>query len=260
LRCPRLANPESITIAGAKIFCRNLGFADGEIYTFGRTNYLPELPIVEGWKVCDGSERDLLNCPMSDAITVDHRYDPPSDLDCATNGCVGADGLAGTADDSIDTGLACNHEVDQGAICYEDQEPMDLVMVPKCGNGGTVKWFWNARFDDENTQDIAFGCIDYFTTQCSFDATNNAVNERALYQHGAEGNGAHDRLYSTRLVSAGLSTPHTDNNALQSARTCTRCARLRGAARSGHKRRATATARSRAPHSSRITKYALARA
>ena len=140
-------------------------FADGEIYTFGRTNYLPELPIVEGWKVCDGSERDLLNCPMSDAITVDHRYDPPSDLDCATSGCVGADGLAGTADDSIDTGLACNHEVDQGAICYEDQEPMDLVMVPKCGNGGTVKWFWNARFDDENTQDIAFGCIDYFTTQ-----------------------------------------------------------------------------------------------
>ena len=112
-----------------------------------------------------GSERDLLNCPMSDAITVDHRYDPPSDLDCATSGCVGADGLAGTADDSIDTGLACNHEVDQGAICYEDQEPMDLVMVPKCGNGGTVKWFWNARFDDENTQDIAFGCIDYFTTQ-----------------------------------------------------------------------------------------------
>ena len=33
------------------------------------------------------------------------------------------------------------------------------------------------------------------TWQCSFDATNNAVNERALYQHGAEGNGAHDRLY-----------------------------------------------------------------
>ena len=157
----------------ARIFCQELGFADGEIYTFGKTNYLPTLPIVEGWKVCQGDEGNLLDCPMSTAITETHEYDPPSDLDCATNGCAGADGIVGTADDSIDDGTACLHEVDQGAICYETAEALDQVAVPRCGGAGTVSWFWRG---DHDAQQIAFGCIDYYTTQCTFDASTSGLN------------------------------------------------------------------------------------
>ena len=60
----------------------------------------------------------------------------PSDPDCLMNGCVGADGLAGTMDDSIDVTTACRHEVDQGAICYATAEPMDVITAPRCTTGG----------------------------------------------------------------------------------------------------------------------------
>ena len=135
---------------------------------------MPTLPTVFGWAQCQGDERSLFNCPMSDAITVEHTYNPPSDFNCATHGCVGADGIQGTLDDSIDDGTACSHAVDQGAICYSETDAPDQLNVEKCGGARTVSWYWN----DHGDQAIAFGCIHYYTTQCTFDATNTALNTR----------------------------------------------------------------------------------
>ena len=93
------------------------------------------------------------------------------------NGCAGADGIPDTADDSIDNSpTSCSHAVDQGAICYAADESLDSVLVPKCGGGGTVSFFWGQASDQ---QEIGFGCIDYYTTQCTFDATNTAINTGA---------------------------------------------------------------------------------
>ena len=90
----------------------------------------------------------------------------PSDPDCLMNGCVGADGLAGTMDDSIDVTTACRHEVDQGAICYATAEPMDVITAPRCTTGGALQWFWESESGHNNAQDIAFGCIDCTPTFC----------------------------------------------------------------------------------------------
>ena len=61
------------------------------MYTFGdASNSLPVLPIVAGFRVCDGTEDSILDC-------VSHNDDDPG---CA-NGC----------------GETCTHAVDQGAIC-----------------------------------------------------------------------------------------------------------------------------------------------
>ena len=114
----------------ARVFCRELGFVDGEIYTFGHTNYLPTLPVVTGWKTCTGDEGSIQHCPLPGCVTSeDDTCAGPADPDCEEAGCVGADGLAGTADDSIDNNAAaCSHEVDQGAICYNGDETIDTCM------------------------------------------------------------------------------------------------------------------------------------
>ena len=40
----------------ANIACQQMGFASGEIYTFGSTHMLPILPVVYGYRTCDGGE------------------------------------------------------------------------------------------------------------------------------------------------------------------------------------------------------------
>jgi hypothetical protein len=162
----------------ARVFCRQLGFADGELYTFGITNYLPTLPIVAGFRECRDDDFSYFNCPVPAPIAVTHEYEPAHDLDCAQFGCVGADGEAGTLDDTIDP--ICAHEVDQGAICYAADEAVDQVRVQKCT---AVDWFYlgargsaDATRSQTNTQEVAFGCIDYMTTQCRFDASTSGLN------------------------------------------------------------------------------------
>ena len=76
----------------ADVVCRQLGFATGEIYTFGHSSQLPTLPIVTGFRLCDGSESNVFACEP---------HGNPDDRDCEA-GCVGADGLQGTLDDTVD--------------------------------------------------------------------------------------------------------------------------------------------------------------
>lgn len=87
----------------ANVFCRQLGYDHGETYTFGSTNYLPQLPIVYGYRVCSGTERNLMNCADTSgkkvtgfnddgtAIFTNDGFTIP-DQDCM-HGCLGTDGI-----------------------------------------------------------------------------------------------------------------------------------------------------------------------
>jgi hypothetical protein len=71
------------------LVCQQLGFQSGEMYTFGRSNYLPNLPVVYGYRTCDGSENNLFNC-VAASVGGDEDWRTPADMDCR-NGCLGAD-------------------------------------------------------------------------------------------------------------------------------------------------------------------------
>jgi hypothetical protein len=77
----------------ADIVCRQLGYASGEVYTFGHSTQLPSLPVVTGGRVCTGTEANIFGCPLS--------WNDMADSDCM-NGCLGTDGLQGTLDDTVD--------------------------------------------------------------------------------------------------------------------------------------------------------------
>ena len=106
LACARVANLSHAVAdyywdndEAANVVCRNLGFASGVMYTFGATRLLPTLPIVAGFQTCQGGETNILQCTPGGA---------PQDPDCWI-GCRGADGIMGTADDSIDP--TCTHNI-----------------------------------------------------------------------------------------------------------------------------------------------------
>ena len=84
-----------------------MGYSSGEVYTYGHSSQLPTLPIVAGFRRCEGTEANIFACPPGGALTNGDVDDP----DCAA-GCLGADGLQGTLDDTIDH--ACTHSIDQG--------------------------------------------------------------------------------------------------------------------------------------------------
>ena len=135
----------------ANTVCQQLGYNAGETYTFGSTSLLPTLPVVAGWRLCHGGEGDIFVCEAKDVTFGGGR--PVQDPDC-TNGCVGADGIQGTADDTIDE--TCAHSIDQGAICYDDSSPSQLN-VPVCRGCGTGGCALATNVD----QPIIFGCLDY---------------------------------------------------------------------------------------------------
>ena len=156
--------------AAANLVCQQLGFAAGEIYTFGPTNFLPMLPVVYGYRTCDGSERSLFNCATA-STTGPESWRVPADMDCE-HGCVGADGVMGTDDDTIQPG-ECEHSVDQGAICYTASDSVSQVNAAlKCGVGGD-----QCHIEGNCDQGIVFGCIDYYTAQCTFDITAMPLGE-----------------------------------------------------------------------------------
>ena len=143
--------------------CRQMGFESGEIYTFGSTTFLPTLPVVVGWRACDGSEADIFACrDLSGKQWSQDAFDSSgdgwisggweiADSDCS-HGCLGEDGEQGvrapsnsalfaisltrmcrdqTADDTIDP-TSCNHRIDQGAICHEASSPQNVLQA-HCG-------------------------------------------------------------------------------------------------------------------------------
>jgi hypothetical protein len=163
----------------ADIVCKQLGYASGDTYTFGHTNQLPTLPIVAGFRMCTGTERDIFTCPKPDADVLVAVTSPdapahgqPVDYDCL-HGCLGPDHLQGTLDDGVDP--TCTHSLDQGAIC--NNEWGSQVALPHCGAdlsmaGGLVNTAGVLAGQGNYEQPILFSCIDYYTTECAFDVTN----------------------------------------------------------------------------------------
>ena len=100
----------------AEIVCRELGFVGGVGYTFGFSRLLPTLPIVVGFRTCEGTESNIFLCPEQSNSNPPR----PIDRDCWI-GCRGADGVSGTADDSVDP--TCTHAIDQGVICSLADSP-----------------------------------------------------------------------------------------------------------------------------------------
>ncbi len=138
------------------IVCRQLGYESGDTYTFGHSNQLPTLPVVIAGGVCDGSEANLFGCPVAWTGQEDPR---------CLNGCLGADGLQGTRDDTVDP--LCVHTVDLGAICHNADSPSN-VALPICQGSASQAMLTS----QDASQPVVFGCIDYYTTQCTYDITN----------------------------------------------------------------------------------------
>lgn len=145
----------------ADTVCRQLGFASGTVYTFGTTQLLPTLPIVAGFVTCAGGEANIFNCPESGSGIADR--------DCEM-GCTGFDGVPGTADDTIDP--RCTHSIDQGVICEVQDTPQRLnPAIQRCFGAGAGM----CASCDTTSQPVIFSCIEFYTTQCEYDVTNNEL-------------------------------------------------------------------------------------
>jgi hypothetical protein len=141
--------------------CTQLGFASGQIYTYGHTHLLPTLPIVAGFVTCAGGEANIFACPESGGNLADR--------DCEM-GCAGFDGVPGTSDDTIDP--RCTHMIDQGVICEMQDTPQALSpVVQRCAGAGAGM----CASCDTSSQPIIFSCVEYYTTQCEYDVTNNEL-------------------------------------------------------------------------------------
>ena len=170
----------------AKIVCKELGYDDGALYTYGASDSLHDLPIVAGYRVCsaDGAERSVFECPIGGDANCNYSNDngvvsedSHCDFDCAADQCHG--GL----DDR------CTHAIDQGAICFHSNPSNGQL---KCHSHNGVaeqscdQWhhctggcqacggchFGCSQVDDAHPQDVIFGCVDYMTTHCVMDVTN----------------------------------------------------------------------------------------
>ena len=70
-----------------------LGYQSGELYTYGHSSQLPTIPIVAGFRECQGGEANIFACKeMSTGKGQYSDHDAPTDRDCM-NGCLGADGI-----------------------------------------------------------------------------------------------------------------------------------------------------------------------
>ena len=125
----------------ANVVCRSLGFAGGSIYTFGATRLLPTLPIVAGFKTCAGTESNIFQCGSPGTMTdvgggAAGFSNGADDPDCWI-GCRGADGISGTADDTIDRKIdsdafsicALSVSLTRKALLFQRRAPTPLTKV-----------------------------------------------------------------------------------------------------------------------------------
>ena len=149
--------------------CQALGFADGMLYTFGSSATLPDLPIVAGFRVCDGTEASIFDCAEAGN---------PVDRDCQTQGasCTTVDP---SCPHSIDQGAICFHAADGGELnCHQQHEEGQTNVGyggdfacddwHSCTDGGcqTCRGAQVGRADEGHEQDVTFGCVSFATTQC----------------------------------------------------------------------------------------------
>jgi len=162
----------------ANIVCRGLGYESGTLYTFGTSSQLPTLPVVAGFRMCDGGESNIFQCPSS-ADRGAPVANLPDDLDCLQHGCVGPDGVQGTLDDTVSH--TCQHTVDQGAICHNSETAgSSRPQLPHCNGCGvgcaSVECLRDpddmravdTHYGCNSVQPAVFGCISFYTTQCEF--------------------------------------------------------------------------------------------
>jgi hypothetical protein len=136
---------------GADIVCRSLGYIGGTVFTFGASVSLPALPVVSGFRVCEGNEAHVTDCPLP------------------TNWAGHPDSIGNGVD------ATCSHGIDQGAICYDDARPSQIKLEACSGfaaqGGNGVMIVGN---HEGAMQPIFFGCIEFYSTQCSYDISNMA--------------------------------------------------------------------------------------
>ena len=79
-----------------------------------------------------------------------------------------------TADPGVDS--SCLHSLDQGAVCFSASEPSQLMPSIQpcqgckygCSSGGQAHGHTSGNV---NNQPVIFGCIDFYSAHCNFDAT-----------------------------------------------------------------------------------------
>lgn len=184
----------------ADIVCQDLGYASGTLYTFGSSLNLAELPTVAGFQVCEGTEASIEDCPVQASGRDATGIHPPA------RSCYNDPG----SQNGCDSG--CSHALDQGAVCYAEGETHHLQpWVQNCGgcdDGCGIIGQERAG----HAQNVYFGCIDYYTTQCDFSATEGSRGSyvRALNEFAeCAARGGHMEGYCHgSLKTAGLLANH----------------------------------------------------
>lgn len=142
---------------GAAIVCKQLGYVGGSAYTFGVSPSLPELPIVWGMHVCDSDDFDsIFDCPANDGTADPSQFGANYDWSAQN----------------------CNHAIAQGAICYDNARPSQVKAdIETCRHIGDMTIGHDIATGAEVTtgyQAVAFGCIEFYSTQCVYDISNMA--------------------------------------------------------------------------------------
>ena len=127
----------------ANVVCRALGYTGGNLYTYGVSRVTSSLvPIVAGWRRCDGSETSILDC-LSEGT--------PTDPECRY-GC-----------DS-----SCTHSLDQGATCFDEDIHQGQLQPQIRVCSGMDRYVTLGPASQDVEQEIRFGCIEYQTARCAF--------------------------------------------------------------------------------------------
>jgi hypothetical protein len=195
----------------AKIVCRALGYETGSLYTYGAGGPdLTPLPVVTGYRKCFPPDQDNPEDPATNPLPDSLFGCESHPADWHSNGHNGDDGTpasptdfncvecTGSNDDSIDNPPAieresdCTHAIDQGAMCYNPGSQGATKCHTHTGagqdgatcddwhgcDGGCVKCsgcsFGCASTDVSHPQDLIFGCVQFATTQCTYDVTSMA--------------------------------------------------------------------------------------
>eukprot|EP01047_Picozoa_sp_COSAG01_P026990 COSAG01_NODE_1762_length_9295_cov_7.745134_2_plen_2326_part_00 len=177
--------------AAATVFCKQLGYIAGQLYTFGASSLLPTMSAAAGYRTCSGSESTLFDCARAAGLS-------PADPTCL-NGC----------------DIECStHSFDLGAICFDDDTQPQV-------NPGLAPCTTNSQTPPEPSQSVLFGCIDYSTSRCerpvssalfhpqpnysvslaAFAACQEVVPEPRGYCHGIVADG--DALRNQDICSNG---------------------------------------------------------
>ena len=177
--------------------CRANGWADGTVYTFGATSrpmywngqtgrgaqVAAEMPIVTGMRSCVGTEANLFQCPWCGNRLAQQCGAGASPFACYTAAGVPActDAHHCCEDQAVaETFGDCSHSVDQGAICFNLRagRPLLNTVVPASNPPVNLEvcqgCTYGCALASNGGQAVVFGCVDFWTAQCTYDATADA--------------------------------------------------------------------------------------